>query len=389
MTHIEDLVREALATTPSPSSTTDPLAALDRRVRRARRRLAAGAGVVAAVVAAAVVVPLVVVGGNDKPNGVGIVNPPSSTPTPTPSPVPLPSGTTALWTNGAVWATTTGNGQRWLLYQENGHNYVQPVDGNIDQLTSVQSPADYLVSSGDVLWVIGSGDGTSGGGSRVTAIDTRTRNSATLTWAQAQLSHAVADADALYVVQTDAGGDSVDRIDFNNQGMGITAQRSLPGAQEIVATAKHHVWVHAGSRLVEVTPTPGGFDFGARVDWGDGPMLAPTLPRTSPDDIWTDGGRLIALNPSALAGCVSCAEGYRVFVSGRPSAAIETQDGLFVAIPGSGLDFYSPQDFASGNTPVTASIDGIQVISLSADPTGGVDYVDDQGDLIHWQPQAR
>ena len=57
-------------------------------------------------------------------------------------------------------------------------------------------------------------------------------------------------------------------------------------------------------------------------------------------------------------------------------------------VPGSGLYFYSPDSLGSGETPVTASIKGVQVIAMSSDPVGGVDYVDDQGNLIHWQPVA-
>src|SRR5207237_10460451 len=60
-----------------------------------------------------------------------------------------------------------------------------------------------------------------------------------------------------------------------------------------------------------------------------------------------------------------------------------------VAVPGSGLYYYSPDALGAGETPVTASIKGVQVITMMADPTGGVDYVDDQGQLIRWGPTCQ
>src|SRR3954453_6440720 len=118
VTDIEELVRDALAATPMASPTTDPLAALDRRVRRARRRLAAGAGVVAAVIVAAVVVPVAFLGGNGSPKSVGVVR----HPTPKPG---TPAGTTTLWQDGAIWVSDA-DGQQWLLFTQGGDYFVGP-----------------------------------------------------------------------------------------------------------------------------------------------------------------------------------------------------------------------------------------------------------------------
>jgi len=163
----------------------------------------------------------------------------------------------------------------------------------------------------------------------------------------------------------------------------------VPHAGEMVV-ADGRIWVHSGDKLVELFLSERGIDHGVTVPWGSGQMFAPTLPRSGPGGVWAyDGSRLIGLMPKALSGCVSCAEGDRVAVPGKPNAVVETHDGLYVSVPGSGLYFYSPDALGSGETPVTASIPGVRVITMTADPTGGVDYVDDQGNLIHWTPPAR
>jgi hypothetical protein len=382
VTQIEDLVRQALAETPTASATTDPVAALDRRVRRARRRLAAGAGAVAAAIVAAVVVPLAVLGGNSSPNDVQVVTPP------TPSPSPLPSGATALWTDNATWATTDSSGRRWLLYSDGGQSYVTQLSGGTDKPIAVQSPADYIVAGNNIVWVIGSDNTTSEGGrSRLTAIDTRDGTVATLPEGSPFGNAAVA-GDTLFVIDNDAE-QFIDEVDYVSGAVQISSSdRTTSHVREIVATSRQHVWLHSGSQLVEVLSKQGEMHPGQRVDWGEGPLLAPTLPRSGADGIWAYDGRLIALTPSALASCLSCAEGARVTVPGTPSAVVETRDGLFVSVPGSGLSFYSPDSLGSGNTPVTASLPGVQVVSLIADPASGVDYVDGQGNLIHWDPAA-
>ena len=386
MSHIEDLLREALATTAEPAPSTDPIGTLDRRVRRARRRLAAGAGVVAAVVAAAIVVPLTVGGG--QPSSVGVF-----TPRPSESPSPPPSGTTVLWTQDAIWASTSPSGQRWLLYNQYGQNYVTRVSAKTEKPIVVgESPADYIVATDKVVWVIGTGSGNSSGGSSyLTAVVVA--SGAVIHMQEPQLSFAAAAGNSLYAVDRDPrnGTVSVDRFDADNRGAEMTWSKPVSAAQEIVATPQQHLWIHQGPRLTELIPGPGDFEFGSNVPWGTGPLLAPALSRSGgPGAVWAyDGSRLIALMPSALSGCVSCAEGARITVPGKPSSVVEEKDGLYVVVPGSGLYYYSPDSLGSGETPVTASIKGVRVTTLTADPVGGVDYVDDQGNLVHWQPVAR
>ena len=387
MTPIEDLVREALASMPEPVPSTHPLGSLEGRVRRARRRLAAGAGVVAAVIAAAIVIPLTVGGGGAR-SSVQVV-----TPQPSVTPSPPPPGTTALWTRDAIWASTSPSGQRWLLYSQYGQDYLTRVSGKKEKPIVVgESPADYIVATDKVVWVIGTSSGNGAGArSYLTAVLTST--GAAIPMQEPQLSYAAAVGGSLYAVETDPknGDVFVDRFDADNSGAGMTWSKPVGNAQEIVATLQQRLWIHEKTHLTELIPRPGGFEFGPQVPWGSGPLLAPALTRSGgPGAVWAyDGSRLIALMPSALSGCVSCAEGARVTVPGKPSSVVEEKDGLYVAVPGAGLYYYSPDSLGSGETPVSASIKGVQVTSVSADPAGGVDYVDDQGNLIHWQPAAR
>lgn len=384
MTQIEDLVREALASTPNPPATTDPLGGIDRRVRRARRRLAAGAGVVTVVIAAAIVIPLTV-GGGGTPRNVQVV-----TPQPSATPSPPPAGTTALWTGTAVWASTSPSGQRWLLYNDGGQDYVTRVSGKTEKPVAIAASADYLLAGDNVIWTVGDG-GAGQSVSRIAALDVRTGQVRIRTFDPGQhLSFGAVIGDYLFVDVSDGSGDHVDALYADGDQIKTYASRPEPHAAEMVLDGGA-IWVHAGDNLQELFVSERGIDVGPRVPWGSGQIFAPALPRSAgPQGIWAyDGSRLIGLMPSALSQCVSCAEGDRVTVPGKPSSVVEEKDGLYVAVPGSGLYFYSADALGSGATPVTASIKGVQVITLTADPVGGVDYVDDQGNLIHWQPVAR
>jgi len=382
VTPIEELVRQALAETPAVTTTTDPMAALDRRVRRARRWLVAGAGVAAAAVVAAVVVPFAVLDGHGEPNGVGIVNPqPSPTQTP-------PPGTSVLWNLGAVSVSTDSDGQPWLLFNNGSeqHEYVGRLDevGRVADPTEVPAPADEILAGDDVIWVIGTEtvDGTPS--SRVTAIDAATHDVTTDVYDSVSLGSAVTVGDSLYVTARDAEGGGVDRLDLSADAVEIAAAKSMPNAVELVATGDHHVWVHAGEHLVELIPSPRGFDVGETVTWGSGPLVGPGRSVA----VWAYDGRLIELSPAMLAAGTSVAEGARVPVPGRPHAALQTRDGvLYVAVDSAGLYAYSSSSVLGDGNTETRSLEGVQVVTMTADLSGGVDYVDDQGRLIHWDPQ--
>ena len=398
MTHIEDLVREALAATPATTTTTDPLAALDRRVRRARRRLAVGAGVAAAAVAAAIVVPLAALGGGHDAGKVGVYHPP----TPKPS---APAGTSVLWPSGTVWVSADSDGRRWLLYNNGsvGHYYVGRLEsGRVAMPREVPGPADYVVAGDNVIWVVGEGPGGSAP-SRVSAIDTRTGTVATVTFGQ-DLSLATTVGDSLYVdvLDNSSGTDSVDRVDLDNGVIGITASVPVPAAGVIATSQQDHVWVQSSTGLVELIPTPTGVDKGVTVGWG-GDVYGPTGDKDSmgSDSLWSfDGDRLIGLTPTLLLQGSSVAQGWRLNVAGKPTAVATAADGgLYVAVSQpskygkqvglqTGLAYYSAQDVQGPGTAPTATLAGVQTTAIVADPAGGVDYLDDQGQLLRWDPTA-
>lgn len=395
MTPIEDLVREALAATPTAPANTDPLAGLDRRVRRARRRLAVGACAVTAAVAAAIVVPLAVLGGNGKPNSVNIVNPP--TPSPTASP---PPGTTVLSSQGAVWISTDSDGHAWLLEQNpaiSDQYYVAQVGPNgPGKGFNVPGPADYVVASDNVIWVVGAG--VAGDDmSRLTAIDTRTGDVVTLALQHQYLSFAGAVDDGLYVDRTDATGGHVDLFELRSGDIESVQSTPVSSPGEIASSEKGHVWVRSDKKLVELIPKTDGFQSGATVEW-PGEIYGPTGADSLGDSLWAYDGRIIGLTPKNLLGCLSCAEGWRINVAGPPTAVVTDKDGgLFAAVPEVtpearqagfeyGLYFY-PAKLVHGAGAISGpSLKGAVARSLAADPAGGVDYVDDLGRLMHWDP---
>lgn len=392
MTEIEELVRQALAETPTANTTTDPLAALDRRVRKARRWLAAGTGAAAAAVVAAVVVPIAVLsGGNGTANTVIV----GHSPTPSPSSTPVavgPPGTEVLWTNGAVSVSDDSGGTPWLLSSSGHGDYVNQVGGgNLREGFKVQSPADYLVAGDTVIWVVGNGDGA-GTMSRITALDPSTGALSTSTFSARTFGDAAVVGDTLYVTTSDG----VDRMDAVN---GIQQRlATVPAPGEIAASQNGHLWVRSGSnKLVELVPTQTGMNVGATVDW-PGDVYGPTGVDSNGDDMWAYDGRIIGLTPKNLLGCISCAEGWRLSVGGRPSSVVTARDGsVFAAVPQAsaagkraGLDagvyYYSPQSVHSGGGSSDGQLFGVAAVAVVADPRGGVDYLDQNGALYRWNP---
>ena len=398
MTPIEELVRQALGETPTTTTTTDPLAALDRRVRKARRWLAAGAGAVAAAVVTAVVVPLAVLsGGNDAANKVIVGN----TPTPAPS---NPAGVTTWWPRGAVEvADSPGQGApSWVLIRDNGKTFISPIDPNMQvERTTVQEPADYVAPGTTVEWVAGS----SGGTVRVSAVNNAGPKVRSLTFSGSVVSAPVVVGEGLYVLTSDGQSTFVRHFVLSNDGIDQSQPLVLDGVTEIAATGTDHVWVQGRQKLYEVITTGNALREGSAVDWS-GDIYGPTGTNPATDDLWAyDGSRLIDLTPASLRSCVSCAEGYRINVAGRPAAVSSADEGsfdsgsLFVAVSqastgsqqagiNTGIGYYSASDVQGDGSGPTDTLFGIEVTSLVADGAGGVDYVDDLGRLQHWDPQV-
>jgi hypothetical protein len=365
---MEELVRQALAETPTSTSTTDPLAALDRRVRKARRWLAAGAGVAAAVVIAAVVVPIAVLSdGNGAPNRVQV----------------------SRFTLPPVVDVSAAPGQQpWVLIGHGSDRYSigQPGDSP-GQSFDVKGPAQRLYAGDRVVWVVGS--------TRVTGVDTSTGDFTTSTIDSGSYGDAATVGDSLYVTQ----GDQIERMTLI--GGSVTNSVGVVKAGEIAASQQGHLWVQSGSnKLVELIPTKWGMTKGATVDW-TGDIYGPTGADSTGDDLWAyDGDRLIALAPKNLLAGVSVAEGWRLGVAGRPVAVATADDGgLYVAVSqpsaagqqaglGDGIYYYAPGDVHGDGGSSGPTLFGVNTVALAADSSGGVDYVTDQGQLKHWDPTA-
>lgn len=357
MTQIEDLLREALASTPTTSTTVDPLGAIDRRVRVARRWIAAGGVAVAAAVVAAVVVPIAVLGGNanGKPSSVGIANAPST----------------------VISVAAAPNGTVWVLVDKGNGDYAVGQNGSPDSdFTDVQGPAARVYADDMTVWVVGS--------TRVTGMDTATRTQTSGNVIDSGTFGDAAVVDGTLFVDR---GDSVERLTVLNGSSVNTI--GMASAGDIATTSDGHLWVQSkGSQLVELIPTPYGAKVGATVQW-TGDIYTATQPRSAPDGIWAyDGSRLIALIPSALSGCVSCAEGDRVEVSGQPLAVVQLPGGGLYVANQHQIVYRAPADLGSGTAGVDADLNGITVNAMVADPAGGVDYIDGQGNLVHWDPTA-
>ena len=383
MTPIEELVRQALAETPTATITTDPLAALDRRVRKARRWLAAGAGAVAAALVAAVVVPLAVLsGGNDAANKVIVGN----TPTPAPS---NPPGVTTWWPSGAesVASAYPRNGAPlWVLIKDTDTTVIGPVNPNqMSESYPVSEPADYVVPGQRVEWAIGTDRGSNT--VRVSALDNGSTDVSTLTFSGSVVSTPAVVGDSLYLLTSEASSTFVRHFVLSNDGIDQSQPLVLDGTTEIAATSNGHVWVQGRQKLYEVITTGNAVREASAVDWS-GDIYGPTGVDAMGDSLWAyDGDRLIDLLPKNLLGCVSCAEGYRISVAARPTAVATGEDGsLFVATT-TGIYFYSAQD-VHGDGTYGAPLPVSGVTSMAADPAGGVDYVTPQGELDHWDPQV-
>ena len=393
MTAIEDLVRQALAETPTTTTTTDPLAALDRRVRKARRWIAAGASAVAAAVVAAVVVPLAVLsGGNDAANKVIVGN----TPTPTSS---NPPGVTTWWPSGAVEVADSPvqGAPSMVLIRQADKTFISPIDPNMQvERTTVPEPADYVAPGNTVEWVAGTNH--TDNSVLVSAVNNAGGKVSSMTVSGSVVSAPAVVDDSLYLLTSDGSSTFVRHFILSNDGIDQSQPLVLDGATEIATTVNGHVWAQGRQKLYEVITTGNAVREASAVDWS-GDIYGPDAPDSSGDTMWAyDGDRLIDLLPKNLLGCVSCAEGYRISVAGRPDAVATSGDdgAVYVAVSqpgqqtglGTGIGYYSHDDVHGDAGGPTKTLFGIRATSMVADGAGGVDYVDDQGQLQHWDPQV-
>lgn len=388
MSQIEELLRQVLSETPAGTSATtvrDPLADVDRQVRRARTRLAIGGGAAIVAIVAAVLVPLSLGGGTTR-NSLQVAQSPTPGATTTP-------GTTLLADEVKSVASDGLGSTSYVLVDwkvSSGASYVAMLSGGkLTHRVTLEPPADYLIADGDIAWVIG--NDTEKGESRISAVSVATENKATITNPGRILGATVA-FHSLYALVSLPDGSEVDRYQTDaSGGLGLVGSTAVADATRIVTDGEGAVWVQTESHLVELSSA----DQTVRtVEWsGDSPLYGPVVP----EGVWVYDGRLIGLSPANLASGVSVAEGARLPVSGRPVAVVSTPDGgVYYAVTapgggaGTGVFYYSAASVRRGDaTKPVASLPGVAVTGLAVDPKGGVDMTREGGRLERWQPESR
>jgi hypothetical protein len=389
MTQIEDMLRATLAETPTASTTTDPLTALDRRVRRARRRLALGAGVAAAAIAAAVVVPLAVLA-NDQPSRVVVGDDQS------PSPTPSPSGAAEradVWlTNGAHGVATNDARGHSFVVTEHGNGATRLLvelgpDGSELQHWTVPESALFVAQREGAVWIWGGGDGAFPT-PIVTAVDVQSGTTASVELDQygAVTDLAITEGGSAWAVVAD----HVLQLRAVDGKVTVVAVIPLTGAQRIVSTVNGHLWVQADTQLIELVPTgAAGAEQGVTVHW------AGTLFAAAPEGerLWVenDSRQIALLDPLALSDGAGRASTDQVLDLPAPASVIAPDGigGLFVAFLGGGLAYYDPQAVRSDGPPAArlarATVD-VETMATTLD--GGVILQDYGGVAEHWLPSA-
>jgi hypothetical protein len=398
MTAIEDLLRRTLAETPTATTTTDPLALVDSRVRRSRRRLAVGAGLAVAAVVAAVAVPLAALDGGHRNAQVTTPMPPSPTQPPT-----AVAGQPDVWVAGAAHGVATNDDQ--------GHSFVVTDHGSgatrrlveldakgaeIRHFTLPES-ALFVAQRDGLAWVWGGGDGGFPTAT-VTAVDLRTGATSSLDIPQygAVFDLVITDDRAAWAVVAD----HVLRLELSDGTVKLADTIPLIGAQRIVVTAQNELWVQADTHLVELIPGGGGPGNTAKVrnhHWTGGALLAATHPLGGAGDqrayeLWVQTGpRQVGILTPQLFDSFANLDGRAtnlLDVPGRPAAVAEDGiGGLYVALEGGGLVFYDFGAVKAGGPPTNRlARDAVDVETMAPTLDGGVIIQDFGGNALHWRP---
>jgi hypothetical protein len=394
MNGVEDLLRQSLQEMPAATSIGDPIAELDRRVRRARRRLAVGGGVAAAVVAAAVVVPLALVNSGDRA-GVQIGGHPTPTATST-----RPASLSQVRIDGTVHGVATADlrGHSFVVMESGTDATRRLVELNADraivQRWSVPDSALFVAHREGVLWVWGGGDGGYPD-SQVTAIGVGSKNGATLSLGRGQAvqSLAITEGGDAWAVTVD----QVVHLRYRDGAVHVVERLPLTGAQRIVATsaADHALWVQADTRLVELVPGsrgPGVTGVETSFHWA-GALLGLG---SDGEGLWvqSDTRQVALIEPLTLdPGVVDPGSAFvtgPIDVPGRPTAVVpDGIGGLYVALAGGGVAFYDFAVVAKGGPP-TARLarDTVEVETMAATLDGSLLMQDFGGKLLRWKPPA-
>ena len=389
MNDIEELLRDALQSAPTPEPRIgDPVASIERRAGRARAFIAGGALAAVAVIAAAVFVPLQLTNRSEGPSRLG-------GPTATQPPSPRPSSTNrapqAWWANGSV-AVTSGGGALWHLRRVSKPNQqayavdrLDPANHQVLRTWDLQAPADFMTYGLGRVWVWGGGDGGYPDGllQTINPVNNSTTAMSNTHLAFNGVAFAAGKAWAIsgrQVMELDpahsANQVGVVNLPADSRQNGIVA---TPSGQIWVATAKKWMRIDPSSRRVVDT-----------VQWS-GPMFG----AAGGDAIWTYDGRLIALSPALLHQGISVAEGSRIAVPGIVGAVAPSSDGGLFVVAYSGKDaandpealYYLSQRALTGTAGINDQTPKVAAgpFQLAPDTTGGVDYTD--GDAgVRWTP---
>jgi hypothetical protein len=392
MNGVEDLLRQALQEMPAETSVTDPLADLDRRVRRARRRLAIGGSVAAAAVVAAVVVPLAL-GNPGGRAGVQI----GGHPTPTSSASAKPSGSLTEISLGATVNGVVADDPRGNAYvvTERGNGATRQLlelnaNGETVHHWTVPGSALFVAYRDHIAWVWGGGDGGYPM-SQVTAVDTTNGASTTLDLGIGKAVNDLAitkSGDVWAVIP-----DNVLHIARSDGKARVTEDTPVAGARRIAADSGGTLWVRADAGLVRLLPN--GAPYGVSTDgpytlpWADGLLLGIGAETDQPR-LWVQTGPqqvgvLLPLTADSLSG--SPGDVIRRFdLRGRPSAF--TDDGIggfYVAFAGGGVAYYY---FGAANgDPPTATLPrdiNVETMALALDRSLLIQT--DGGHLLRWKP---
>lgn len=384
MTDIEELVRESLRTAPfvSPASS-DPVGLVSRRVRRVRA-LCGGVVAAVAIVVVAVVVPLSL---RDSASGRLVPT------TPSPSATASRPGVTT-WDNTAV-AVTAGDGYLWELRRDPAANdgagflvKVDPVTHHSLGQWDVRAPFDFITFGLGHVWVWGGGDGGYPDG----LLQTFKASSTNGCPCSSSNYHGYGVGDVGFVDGHAwvTAGPLISEMSPGGGQLWVHAIGSENGPGRVAALAGTLVVQTSPTSLLQLIPEADGV--GARFGQASVVMDATeqllgaegtdTLLVSTGADVekWRGyrneitsnvvlnagiGHALALPNGDVVVSTLGSEDG-----SVRPALWLATADGGGALCP----------------TCVTKIVDDVNVLSLAANPAGGVDFVLDDETAGHWEP---
>lgn len=391
MTQLDDLLRDALRSdVPASTGGADPVAQIERRVRRARVWLVSAATVSALVVAAGIAVPLAMV----KPAH-------RSTDRVLSAPAPTQDAQHIAWWPGTAGAATpvVGGGYAWTLARAATPDDVGVVaqrDASTGQLVAsidVPGPAEWLAFGLDRVWVAGGGDASNPDAGAISMIDPATKAVTTHHYADRSRPSGVAFAGGIAWFGL-YSSDRVDGFRPDAQLDPAVSVRVPGGPADVIATGEGRLWVHTidNAQIVDVDVTDAKHPaVGKSYPWS-GRLFAAGPAGT----IWTtDGQRVVLLTPALLKSGTSVATGTRIATPGAPFWVTPSAGGgLWVILsvdssPPWSIGYYSPASLraADPQPDATAKVSAA-VVGMDDPDSGGLLFVAAAGAGVWSPPEA-